>query len=204
MDYIKINNGNCDYTKQGLIMNLNNIINSSDKFDLGYVDTFYNPLFAPIKNNVSNILEIGIQNGYSLRLWRDFFTNANIYGVDIDLVDLSLFYEDRITPIYTDAYNTSFTNTLKDAYFDIVIDDGPHTYESMVFFLQNYITKVKPGGFLILEDIVDRSWTPSLIECIEEQTNFITVYDMRGKQKTSTLAQKWDNGLDVIVVQKRK
>ena len=30
-----------------------------------------------------NILEIGVDNGDSLRLWREYFPNANICGIDI-------------------------------------------------------------------------------------------------------------------------
>lgn len=187
------------------MISLNSVLDQrTDKFDLGYVDTFYDKLFCPIQDNVSNVLEIGIQYGYSLVLWRDFFPNAIVFGVDTDAAAYQMSNEPRIVPMYKDAYSHEFTNQLQDNYFDIVIDDGPHTFDSMVFFLDNYLNKVKPGGYLILEDIIDRSWTPRLVERLTHQyIDHATVYDMRGKQRTPELLARWQNGLDVIVVQKR-
>jgi len=48
----------------------------------------YEILLGPIKNTANNILEVGIgdfgyKNGGSLLLWRNYFTNATIYGIDI-------------------------------------------------------------------------------------------------------------------------
>lgn len=178
-------------------------LHGTDKFTLGYVDTFYDSLFVPIKDSVTAVLEIGIQYGPSIKLWRDFFPNAQIYGADIGkLVDLS--GEDRITTYYGDAYTKVFANAFADDKFDIVIDDGPHTYESMVFFLQNYLTKVKPGGYLVVEDIIDCSWTPKLLEIIDKDlADDVVVYEMKGKQKTDELLARWSNGLDVIVVKRK-
>ena len=46
-------------------------------------------LYSYMKNilhykNKINILEIGVDNGDSLRIWREFFSKANICGIDID------------------------------------------------------------------------------------------------------------------------
>ena len=177
-------------------------IHNTDKFTLGYVDEFYDMLFTPIRNDVKNVLEIGIQYGPSIKLWRDFFPNAQICGADIGkLVDLS--GEDRITAYYSDAYTKTMSNSFEDNKFDIIIDDGPHTYESMVFFLQNYLSKVKPGGYLVVEDIIDCSWTPKLLEIIDKDLADVVVYEMKGKQKTDELLARWSNGLDVIVVKRK-
>ena len=43
----------------------------------------YGSLFKDKKETTQNILEIGIQNGGSIKLWRDYFINATIYGLDI-------------------------------------------------------------------------------------------------------------------------
>ena len=178
-------------------------VHNTDKFSLGYVNEIYDDLFVHIADSVGNVLEIGIQYGPSLKLWRDFFPNAQIYGVDIEkLVDFS--NEERIITYYGDAYTKIFANSFEDEKFDIVIDDGPHTYESMVFFIQNYLSKVKPGGYLVVEDIVDCNWTPKLLEIIDNElaTNII-VYEMKGKQTTPELLSRWSNGLDVIVIQRK-
>ena len=65
-------------------MNLTDLNNHySDKnFTHSYLP-LYDTLLQPIKKTAINILEIGVNTGGSIKLWYDFFTNANIYGVDI-------------------------------------------------------------------------------------------------------------------------
>ena len=41
----------------------------------------YQKLFG--HKNVKNILEIGIQRGGSIKLWSDYFQNANVFGIDL-------------------------------------------------------------------------------------------------------------------------
>ena len=44
----------------------------------------YDEYFFNIKNKKINILEIGVQDGSSLKMWFDYFPNAKIYGLDIE------------------------------------------------------------------------------------------------------------------------
>lgn len=177
----------------------------TDKFDLGYVDAFYDPLFVPKKETVSKVLEIGVCYGGSVKLWRDFFNLAHVYGVDVG--DMSfLNAEPRITCLGTtngyDVLTVEHLKGLEPDGFDVVIDDGPHTLESMQFFLSNYLQLVKSGGILVLEDIIDTSWTPSLVSLIDPSVGKVTVIDMRDKIRSEELKARWANGLDVIVVEK--
>lgn len=47
----------------------------------GYTDTYYE-LFKDDRYDKLNILEIGVQNGFSHKMWADFFPNSMIYGID--------------------------------------------------------------------------------------------------------------------------
>ena len=47
-----------------------------------YIES-YEWLFAPFQNEHITLLEIGVKRGYSLQLWREYFTNATILGIDI-------------------------------------------------------------------------------------------------------------------------
>lgn len=177
-------------------------INKTDKYDLGYISEFYDELFTPIKDTVKKVFEIGIFEGESAILWNDFFQNADIYCADIiERSDFSSY--PRIRPSYENAYSKHFIANLEKESFDIVIDDGPHTYDSMAFFLTHYIDLVKSGGYLILEDIIDRDWTIKLLNLLDDRAEVVKVYDMRNKQKTDHLTEMWKNGLDVIVIKKR-
>ena len=61
----------------------------SSKNISGFIE-LYEKYFAPLKNSKINILEIGIENGDSLRIWREYFPNANIIGIDIEHKDFKI------------------------------------------------------------------------------------------------------------------
>jgi predicted O-methyltransferase YrrM len=172
----------------------------TDKVSLGYIDHFYDRLFTPRKDKAKAILEIGIMGGHSLFLWRDYFVNAEIIGVDV-VHRVQADNQDRITQLTGDAYTTEFLSKLKKRSFDIIIDDGPHTFETQSFFLTNYLPLLKKSGVLILEDIIDLNWTPKLLELIDNTKYKATVVDMRLKQRDQHLLERWRGGLDVIVVE---
>lgn len=171
------------------------------KYKVGYIHTFYNDLFTPLQDKSLEILEIGIYKGQSLKLWHDYFYKSNITGVDIlEREDTKLLQKlNRIKLLYEDAYQEKFVQNLKEKTFDIVIDDGPHTFTSMKFFLENYLSKVSSGGLMILEDIENLTWIDLLIESIKDE-NF-TIYNtknrMFGKYKNN-----YPQGLGAIVVKK--
>jgi 2-polyprenyl-3-methyl-5-hydroxy-6-metoxy-1,4-benzoquinol methylase len=187
---------------------LNNFstIRRTDKFDLGYVDLFYNDLFAKKQLSTTSVLEIGVDQGQSILLWRDYFQNAQIYALDINPKPQSLVIDsDRITYYQIDAYRHESVADLRQfgkGEFDIIIDDGPHTLESMIFFLKNYVDLLAPGGILVLEDIIDVKWTPYLLSLIDSKIGKISRLDTRGKQKTPYLLDLWKNGLEVIIIEK--
>lgn len=175
----------------------------TDKYDLGYIDEFYEDLFFPIRHSVTNLLEIGIKNGGSMLLWKEYFSNAIVTGIDIHSTD-NLKNKDRIIQIIEDAYSKSTVSKFEENSFDVIIDDGPHTTESQIFFLKEYFKLLKPGGIMILEDIIDTSQTNNFIRLIDETKASVQVYNMIGKQKRPDWLSNWSKGLDVIVIRKLK
>ena len=53
-----------------------------DTLELGYIPHYEN-LFSNIRNDVTKVLEIGVETGRSHRMWLEYFPNATIYGFDI-------------------------------------------------------------------------------------------------------------------------
>lgn len=104
----------------------------TDKLHLrGYTEG-YSFHFGKIKDKVTKVLEIGILDGESLRLWADYFPNATIVGVDIAPKSCS-FDEGRILLEIGDATDPMFIASLISKYgnFDIVLDDGSHLASHM-------------------------------------------------------------------------
>jgi SAM-dependent methyltransferase len=109
-------------------------------------------------NNVSMASNMGADGkpGASLYAWRELFPKAQIFGADIDRQ--ILFESERIKTFYCDQTSeTSIkelwgSNDLQDG-FDIIIDDGLHTFEANQCFFENSSKKIRPGGYYIIEDM---------------------------------------------------
>lgn len=90
---------------------------------------FYDQHLSSIRFDNLKILEIGIFDGASLKMWEDYFENSKIYGIDI-LMDprAKLINNGRITSFKMDQGNVNDLTKLSKEYgpFDIVIDDGSH------------------------------------------------------------------------------
>jgi hypothetical protein len=162
-------------------------------------DHSYLPLYQKLLQNkretAKNVLEIGIgdfgeKNGGSIKLWKNYFINAKIYGLDIlpiNRVMDELLNDDRII-LYTstDAYNENFfiTNFLnKNIKFDFMLDDGPHTLDSMKQFIKLYSQIMTDDGILIVEDVQSWDWIEILKnEVPENLKEFIKIYDLRSNK----------------------
>ena len=149
------------FTDKGRFPNSNKYYDTSVVDLHNYIPT-YEALFSTMKNKYINLLEIGIYQGGSLKLWRDYFTKANIIGIDIVYTEIarttlantnvSVFLSDS-----TDSNSNVLTSKIKDIEFDIIIDDGCYSFDSQYKTLQNYWGKLKTGGIYIIEDIEPRT-----------------------------------------------
>lgn len=151
---------------------------NTDKEDLHcYISEYYSGVFSPYKENDIKILEIGIRHGGSIQLWRDFFTNAAVYGIDSG--EEATATVDNCTIIDADAYHINTVISLPND-FDFIIDDGPHTLESQIRFILLYRDKIKRRGRLIIEDIQSYENLNELIKYINTDMFSYRVYDLRG------------------------
>ena len=58
----------------------------TDKIKMGYLDV-YDPILAPWLYKEIKLLELGVYQGRSLELWRDYFPRLTIVGIDLALPD---------------------------------------------------------------------------------------------------------------------
>jgi SAM-dependent methyltransferase len=134
----------------------------------------YESLLEPIRFTSTNVLEIGINTGNSHRMWRDYFPNANIYGLDIENFCNGLIGEERITAKFTNAYTEECIKSLENIQFDVIIDDGPHTLESQIFVVENYCDLLTENGILVIEDIPDINWIPILSSRVPDELKILS------------------------------
>ena len=160
-----------NYKDQSCYFSLSSVINNhlTDKNTYhSYIDVYEN-LFKNRQLSVKNVLEIGIEKGGSLKLWNDYFVNANIYGLDINESPQFLSKYERIITHKWDAYcdNTIQYFLDKDIKFDIIIDDGPHSLESMIYCVKNYTKLLNTNGILIIEDVQVIDWCEILYNSVD-------------------------------------
>ncbi len=130
----------------------------SDKNLLHGYTKIYEKYFFERKKAGFALLEIGIggsskkeSGGGSLRMWKRYFPNANVIGIDI--YDKSFFEESRIKTYVGNQSDIDFLNELTMKYhFEIVIDDGSHfSYDVITSFL-NLFPKMPSKSLYIIED----------------------------------------------------
>ena len=130
----------------------------------------YELLFSHCRTKFLNVFECGIGSinsavtsnmgsggvpGGSLRIWRDYFPNAQIYGADID--PETLFQDERIATFLLDqtseASIQALWNSLPGVLFDLIIDDGLHTPEAGLTLLKNSLNMLGEEGIYLIEDV---------------------------------------------------
>ncbi len=132
---------------------------------------FYQELFLDRRETTTALFELGLGTnnedvpsnmgphgtpGASLRAWRAYFPNAQVYGADVDR--RVLFTEDRIETFFVDqcvpgTFEALWLN-IPNVELDFFLDDGLHTYEAAYATFTHAIQRVKSGGYYIIEDVM--------------------------------------------------
>tara|TARA_R110002049_G_scaffold170429_4_gene337057 strand:+ start:428 stop:1249 length:822 start_codon:yes stop_codon:yes gene_type:complete len=123
---------------------------------LTYLDVYERYLRElPSRGKDIAILEIGVREGASLRMWSDWFPDADICGFDID-PSCKRFEESRIRIAIgsqddPQLLRTAFPETSR---FDLIVDDGSHINSmTLAAFDVLFAERLKPGGLYIIEDL---------------------------------------------------
>jgi len=115
-----------------------------------------------------DVVEIGVLGGASLRMWREYFPRAQIFGIDVDH-EAEANADDRITVLIGSQSDTAFLNTMleRTGRLDIVLDDGSHYARDQITTLLHLWRHVTPGGIYVVEDL---------------HTSYMPAYNMRWRE----------------------
>ena len=114
----------------------------------------YAELLEPYRNKPITFIEVGVLNGGSLFMWREYFgAKARIIGIEFN--PLAKRWENEGFEIFIGSQSDSIFwddvfNKIGDV--DIVLDDGGHTYEQQIITAHKCVPHIKDGGLLIVED----------------------------------------------------
>lgn len=132
----------------------------------------YTPFYDDLLKyrQVNRVLEIGIgtmnamkhlktyEPGASLRMWRDYFPSAEIWGLDNDAS--VMFEEDRIHTMVCDQSSEWSLKGIADKLggkFDFILDDGSHQMPHQALTANTLIPMLlSPTGVYVIEDVIWR------------------------------------------------
>ena len=135
-----------------------------DKLEHGYIQ-HYQRLFSSIRKRRLTVLEIGVggyddpySGGESLRMWRDFFPNSLIYGIDI--FEKHGVDGRRIKTFQGDQSNANFLMEVvsKIGRPDVIIDDGSHQNPHVIASFSALFPYLAEDGFYAIEDLYTSYW----------------------------------------------
>lgn len=106
----------------------------------------YERHFARFRGQSPRVLELGVDHGGSLQLWKRYFgKGAEIIGVDLEIA--AMFEEDQIKTHCMDQTSKLIAEL---GPFDIVIDDGSHQAEHQMISFDNLWPRCQ--GVYLIED----------------------------------------------------
>jgi 8-demethyl-8-alpha-L-rhamnosyltetracenomycin-C 2'-O-methyltransferase len=147
----------------------------TDKWGWHRYTPVYDELLAPLRPHALRVLELGVYQGASLQMWRDYFPQARVVGIDVDPPDVSL--GERIEVLRGDLGNFRDYLPLVDQEYDLVVDDASHAPEQQMLSLSLLWPRVKRGGFYCIEDVIElAAWTRLLALLFAP----VRVFDLRG------------------------
>lgn len=120
----------------------------------------YHQYFEKFRNKPITILEIGVQHGGSIRMWKEYFgKDAKVVGIDIDSQCKEL-EEPGIDVRIGSQDDPIFLQSIIDEYdkFDIIIDDGGHYMNQQIISLDILYPFVSDNGIYLCEDIQTSYW----------------------------------------------
>ena len=121
----------------------------------------YHAILNDVRNNVNKVLDLGVGNvmqtvttsyksGGNLRMWRDYFPNAIVYGYNIPNSE-----DERISIVHYNQSDITSLHTLSMIMgtIDIIFDDGLHGDEHIIVSFNALWKCLNQNGFYIIDDV---------------------------------------------------
>ncbi len=114
----------------------------------------YAELFEQYRDKPMTFVEVGVSNGGSLFMWRDYFgPKARVIGIDLNPLakkweqeGFEIHIGDQSDPIFWETFFASV------GLVDVVLDDGGHRFEQQIVTAHHCIAGIRDGGLMIVED----------------------------------------------------
>jgi len=166
---------------------------------------YYNSIFNHIKNYYLNILEFGILKGSSLLMWKEYFYNSKIVGLDNNTYYINKMKEQNFDVSFVDVNDeNNISSSLKNLnmMFDIIIEDTTHQIEDQIRVIKNTVEYLKPGGVIIIEDIFLNNNENDYYEKLGETLNEFQNYYFITLDHENKYSEGWNNDKLFVLIKK--
>lgn len=198
--------------------------NISDKWE-NYLATYDGEFHKYRVAGKVRLLEIGVQNGGSLQIWKKYFGNdSEIVGLDIDQNVCKMNLGTGIETFCFDATDREKLNPFSvNKPFDIIIDDGSHMCAHVIESFKALFSQLKAGGIFVVEDVHTSYWESfggglrtdvATIEYFKKLLDLINIFHIKDENFIKSLSTeevyfyKWVESIkfvdSMIIIQKRK
>jgi hypothetical protein len=126
-------------------------------------------LFKNKRHEQLRILELGVDSGPSLLVWRDYFPRAIIVGIDAGPMPERLRRRDVevVRGYQDDPEPLALACKLSGGAFDLIIDDCAHIgHIAKRSFAQLFVPHLVPGGVYLIEDIGTSFWLGAFADAL--------------------------------------
>lgn len=145
---------------------------------------FYEKHISKFRSNLTNLFEIGIYQGDSIRMWREYFPSGNLLAIDI--VDMShIVLDNTQLHVCDQSDRDQLSDLIQKTYksFDIIIDDGGHMMHQQQISLGYLFPYLASGGVFVIEDL---------------HTSGNSGYTRRGDTETLWMLEHYVNTGDIV------
>jgi len=170
---------------------------------------FYHSLFKNRRNEPLVIAELGILYGGSLLMWKDYFTNAHLYGFEFNDKLIDKFIKncdnDRITLAKIDVKNSdSIINAFctVNTMYDIIIEDTTHKFEDQIRVIEHVHPYLKPGGILIIEDIFKSTDVNEYAKALQPILHHFQHYYFVELDHVNKYSAQWNNDKLFVLIKR--
>lgn len=121
----------------------------------------YDAAFTSMRESPLKILEVGVGSGESMKMWLDYFPNAQVFGIDIvhdtnpwntpggkPAPRYTFFTGDQSSEVFWDCFIATYGTD-----WDIVTDDGGHSSQQIITTFNKMWPYIRRGGFYAIEDL---------------------------------------------------
>ncbi len=133
----------------------------TDKSSISHNYTkIYAKYFSAFKDKPIKFLEIGIFQGNSVKLWENYFSEAELHFIDI-VAHPNQYQSGRSHYHYLDQGNPLDLGKFfqeSGGQFDVIIDDGGHLMQQQILSFLMLFPALKSGGLYVIEDLHTSYW----------------------------------------------